>query len=60
MTNEAALGYMIIAARAAGLEEKIIKNLESEMQWAFDMKTESEAEESYRESGSGPGLFFIG
>jgi hypothetical protein len=50
MTNSAAIGYMILAAKAFAMPKAQIKRLEREMQWQMDMKTEAEAEEAYRKS----------
>lgn len=47
MTNAAAIGYMIIAAKNLKLDTKIIKQLESNMAYFMDMRTEEEAEEAY-------------
>ncbi|WP_165867283.1 hypothetical protein [Paenibacillus pinisoli] len=44
MTNSAAIGYMIIAARDAGLDKKTIKYIEMAMYTAMDEITEGEAE----------------
>jgi len=48
MNNSATIGYMILAARKVGLQEKEIKAIEREMQLQMDCKTEGEAEVSYR------------
>ena len=44
MTNKAAIGYMMLAAKALGLDENIIKDLDYTMQAAMDQYTESQAE----------------
>ena len=48
MNNPATIGYMILAAKKVGLQEKEIKAIEREMQLQMDCKTEGEAEVSYR------------
>lgn len=48
LTNEAALGYMIIAAKAVGIKPSGIEKLEISMREAMDEKTEEEAEEAYK------------
>lgn len=50
MTNAAAIGYAIIAAKALGLNAKLIKQLETEMYHQMDFVSEDEAEEVYRNS----------
>lgn len=49
MTNQAALGYMILAAKRKGYTEEQIRELEGAMLYMMDMKTEDEAEKAYRE-----------
>lgn len=44
MTNTAAIGYMIIAARELKLDEKTIRDLASKMIRAMDTYSEEEAE----------------
>ena len=48
MTNAAAIGYMIRAAKQAGLDHDIIKELEALMNEQMDFHTEEEAEQTYR------------
>ncbi len=48
MTNETAIGYMILAARSLGIDQKMINDLEEEMAEMMDLKTESEAEKAYK------------
>lgn len=48
MNNSAATGYMILAAKKLGIQEKEIKAIEREMQRQMDFKTEGEAEDMYR------------
>jgi hypothetical protein len=48
MTNAAAIGYMIRAAKQAKLDYKTIKELEALMEEQMDFHTEEEAEETYR------------
>lgn len=50
MTNGAAIGYAIIAARWLGLTEEQIQKLERGMETAMDRYTEEEAEETYRKN----------
>ena len=47
MTNAAAVGYMIRAAKQTELEDKVIKILEVLMLEEMDFHTEKEAEETY-------------
>ncbi|MGI6497979.1 MAG: hypothetical protein ACOX0U_04040 [Oscillospiraceae bacterium] len=47
MTNAAAVGYMIRAAKQTELEDKVIKILEVLMLEEMDFHTEQEAEEAY-------------
>lgn len=47
MTNAAAIGYMILAAKDLKLDVKLIKQLEANMKYFMDMRTEEEAEEVY-------------
>ncbi len=47
MTNEAAIGYMIIAAKAALLDEETIELLERLMTSEMDITAEEEAEEAW-------------
>lgn len=47
MTNSAAIGYMIKAAKRANLDKKTIKQLEALMLEEMDICTEEEAEEEY-------------
>ncbi|EHQ92181.1 hypothetical protein [Desulfosporosinus youngiae] len=47
MTNAAAIGYMILAAKEAGLDQKTISQLETLMVAEMDFHTEWEAEEAY-------------
>jgi len=47
MTNAAAIGYMILAAKALKLDKETIKQLEANMEHFMDMRTEEEAEETY-------------
>lgn len=47
MTNAAAVGYMIRAAKQTELEDKVIKILEVLMLEEMDFHTEQEAEKTY-------------
>jgi len=47
MTNAAAIGYMILAAKYSKLDSKTIKQLENNMSYFMDMRTEEQAEETY-------------
>ena len=47
MTNEAAIGYMIRAAKQTKLGNKTIKILEAIMLEEMDSHTEEEAEQTY-------------
>lgn len=48
LSNEAAIGYAIIAAKKLGLAGDKLVQLEEEMKDAMDIYTEEEAEEVYR------------
>jgi len=48
MTNAAAIGYMIRAAKKTKLDNKIIKILEVLMLEEMDFHTEEEAERTYQ------------
>jgi Holliday junction resolvasome RuvABC DNA-binding subunit len=48
MTNEAAIGYAILALKELGYSEEEIRKIEKEMLYFMDMKTEEEAHEVYR------------
>lgn len=48
MSNQAAIGYMIIAARYLEMDEIKIMELAHEMRFSMDEYTEEEAEEVYR------------
>lgn len=48
MTNGAAIGYMILAARMLNLPEKTIKDLESHMVYKMDFADEDYAEKVYQ------------
>jgi hypothetical protein len=48
MTNGAAIGYMILAAKSVGLDEDTIKKLDSAMYHAMDRTTEEESERVYQ------------
>lgn len=50
MTNEACLGYAILAAQYIGLPEKTIKFLEAGMKTEMDFTTEEEVEQAYNEN----------
>jgi predicted solute-binding protein len=50
MTNAAAIGYMILAAKKMGMDEEKIKELATRMYYRMDEHTEEEAEEAYRKS----------
>lgn len=47
MTNEAAIGYMILAAKNSEFSDRLIQRLEGNMQRVMDEKTEEEAELAY-------------
>lgn len=47
MTNGAAIGYMILAAKQAGMDKDHIKCLEELMVTEMDFATEEEAERAY-------------
>ena len=48
MTNSAAVGYMIRAAKQAKLDDRTIKMIEILMLEQMDFHTEEEAERTYR------------
>lgn len=45
MTNEQAIGYMLLACKDVGLRKDTIRQIYRAMYYQFDMKTEEEAEE---------------
>lgn len=45
MTNREAIGYMLCAAKEAGLTKEQVMKMRSSMYYMFDCKTEGEAEE---------------
>lgn len=47
MNNSQAIGYMIMAAKSLGMDDKTVKELESEMAYQMDMHAEEEAEQVY-------------
>lgn len=49
MNNSAAIGYMILAAKALGLDKKTIEQLDAAMTYHMDIHTEHEAEQVYRQ-----------
>lgn len=49
MTNMAAIGYMIRAAKALGLDKELIRKLEREMVAEMDLTLEEDAEKTYNE-----------
>jgi len=48
MTNEAAIGYMILACKALNIDPELIQRIDREMYLQMDKKTEEEAEKIYR------------
>ena len=48
MTNAAAIGYAILAAKRLGLDEVTIKKLDRAMYQEMDVTHEKTAEEAYR------------
>jgi len=48
MNNEAALGYMTIAAKEIGLDKRVIEAIARMMIMAMDEKTEEEAIKAYK------------
>ena len=48
MDNQAAIGYMILAAKRKGYTDEQIRELEGAMLYMMDMKTEEEAADAYR------------
>lgn len=50
MTNGAAIGYMVIAAKEMALDSKTIHELESLMYQAMDYYEEADAERCYQNS----------
>ncbi|GAA4703843.1 MULTISPECIES: hypothetical protein [Brevibacillus] len=49
MTNQAAIGYMILAMQRKGYSEEQIREIEGSMLYMMDMKTEEEAAKAYRQ-----------
>lgn len=50
MTNAAAIGYMILAAKRLGMDAETIAQIDRMMYDMMDVKTEEEAEDAYRDS----------
>lgn len=50
MTNGAAIGYMILAAKKLGLSPEKIDRLDQLMFEEMDITTEGEAEDAYRQN----------
>jgi hypothetical protein len=48
MTNAAAIGYMILAAKRMRLDKMYIAQMEANMRSEMDFTTEEEAEEAYK------------
>lgn len=48
MTNAAAIGYMILAAKVLGLPRETIRKLEHAMYYEMDFTDEEAAEKAYR------------
>ena len=48
MTNESAIGYMILAAKALDIAVEDIRKIAQEMQSQMDFKTEECAEKAYK------------
>jgi hypothetical protein len=48
MNNGAAIGYMILAAKTLRIPEKQIRDIELEMTYKMDERTEDEAEKEYQ------------
>lgn len=48
MDNHQAIGYMLLACKEIGLDEKTVSKLYKNMYWQFGMKTETEAEKQGR------------
>lgn len=48
MTNKAAIGYMILAAKVLKMDDYDIRQLENEMISQMDENTEEEAEKEYK------------
>jgi len=47
MNNSAAVGYMILAMKSLNYTDKEIKDVEQEMLYKMDMRTEEQAENKY-------------
>lgn len=45
MTNEQAIGYLLLACKEQGLDKETTRRLYGSMYFQFDMKTEEEAVE---------------
>jgi hypothetical protein len=48
VTNAAAIGYAIMAAKNLDLDKETIKQIEAEMKYCMDTWTEERAEDVYR------------
>lgn len=47
MTNNEAIGYMILAGKALRIDPRIIKKFEVEMKYQMNMKVEEKAQKAY-------------
>ena len=47
MNNSTAIGYMILAMKYLGYKDAKIKEMESEMKYQMDMRTEEQADQTY-------------
>lgn len=47
MTNEQAIGYVILSAQEMKLDKETIKELEANMKYFFDITAQEEAEDIY-------------
>lgn len=47
MTNDSVKGYVALTLKSLGYKKEEIEEVLNELYWAFDLKTESEAEQYY-------------
>lgn len=52
MTYKEAIGYMILAAKVLNIDKEVIEQIETEMQYQIETKTDEEAREAYKSYAS--------
>lgn len=52
VTYKEAIGYMILAAKVLNIDKEVIEQIETEMQYQIETKTDEEAREAYKSYAS--------